>query len=181
MEIGLFLLRLVLAAILFTHATQKLFGWFKGNGVTKQGQIFAAMGLKPGRVMVMVAGLSELVAAVLLFSGLGTALGALIAAATMLVAGLTMQLNSGQFWNVTGGGEYPYVLASLAVVLGFTGAGSFSADALLAQRELVPFDHVAEPSVVVGIAVVVLALLAAIPFAMVIRRNRDASSSQSDR
>jgi putative oxidoreductase len=56
MEIGILLLRVVLALILFAHATQKLVGWFGGNGLHKQGEIFATLGLRPGRAMVLAAG-----------------------------------------------------------------------------------------------------------------------------
>lgn len=107
MEIGLVLIRAVLVLVLFAHAAQKLFGWFSGNGVAKQGELFESLGLRPGRTMVAVAGASELVAATLLLFGFLAPLGALMAAGTMTVAGVTMHLNSGKFWNVAGGGSTP--------------------------------------------------------------------------
>ncbi|WP_150461561.1 DoxX family protein [Nesterenkonia ebinurensis] len=171
MEVGLLLLRVALALILFTHATQKLFGWFGGNGLTKQGEIFASLGLRPGRTLVATAGASELLAAALLLTGFLTPLGALMAAGTMGVAGLTMHLNSGSFWNVAGGGEYPYVLAAAATVLGFTGAGGLSADAALADA-VERWGTVAAPPLWVGCGVVVLAVLTALPFAAVLRRSQ---------
>ncbi|WP_022873384.1 DoxX family protein [Nesterenkonia alba] len=169
MDIGLLILRLVLGLILFTHATQKLAGWFGGNGLSRQGEIFAGLGLRPGRAMVAAAATAELMAAVLLTLGLFTPVAALLAAATMLVAGVTMHLNSGSFWNVAGGGEYPYVLAACAAVLGFTGAGSLSADAALAGEVGDWFGMVATPQGWVGAGVVVIAIVAAIPFALRIR------------
>lgn len=146
MDTGLLILRAVLALILFTHATQKLYGWFGGNGLSKQAGIFSSLGLRPGKVMV--------------------------AAATMGVAGLTMHLNSGSFWNIAGGGEYPYVLATLAVVLAFTGAGGFSIDAALFSDNSVLHSLIVAPAVGVGLAVVVLSALAAMPFAAIVRRNQ---------
>ncbi|WP_207170161.1 MULTISPECIES: DoxX family protein [unclassified Nesterenkonia] len=168
MDIGLLLLRLVLALILFTHAAQKLTGWFGGNGLRRQGEIFASLGLHPGRGMVLAAGLSELIAGGLLLLGLLTPVGALLATATMLVAGVTLQLNSGNFWNVAGGGEYPYVLAAAAAVLGFTGAGAYSLDAALNGAAWATL--VQEPAAWVGILVVLAALAGATPFALVVRR-----------
>ncbi|MGJ9373158.1 DoxX family protein [Nesterenkonia sp. CF4.4] len=168
MDIGLLLLRLVLALILFTHASQKLAGWFGGNGLRRQGEIFASLGLRPGRGMVLAAGLSELIAATLLLLGLLTPVGALLAAGTMVVAGVTMQLNSGKFWNIAGGGEYPYVLAAAAAVLGFTGAGAHSLDAWFSGEAWSTLIH--EPVTWVGTLIVLAALAAAVPFALVVRR-----------
>lgn len=172
MEIGLVVLRTVLALILVTHATQKLFGWFSGNGLGKQGELFASLGLRPGRALVTVAGVSELIAAVLLLTGFLTPLGALLAAGTMTVAGATMHLNSGKVWNVAGGGEYPYALAAFAAALAFTGAGSLSIDAALLGGLGNIFAMMAAPAPWMGLAVVVLAAAAPIPFIAMIRKNR---------
>ncbi len=175
MDIGMLILRVLLAVILFTHAGQKLFGWFGGNGLAKQSDIFASLGLRPGRLMVVTAGAAELIAAVLLLVGLFTPLAALIAAGTMFVAGVTMHLNSGKFWNIAGGGEYPYVLAAAAAVLGFTGAGAASVDAALFSGSSVFNELFVEPATWIGFAVVVLAVLAALPFAAKVRSHKAAS------
>lgn len=172
MEIGLLLIRALLALILFTHAAQKLFGWFSGNGLSKQGEIFASLGLRPGRPMAAAAGLAELLAAILLLVGLATPLGALLAAGTMTVAGVTMHVNSGKFWNISGGGEYPYVLAVLAASLAFTGAGLLSADAALLDLFGDSYVLVAEPAAWVGLAVIALSAAAAVPFAALVRKQR---------
>lgn len=175
MEIGLMILRAVLALILFTHAAQKLFGWFGGNGLKRQGEIFAALGLRPGGAMVAAAGMAELIAAVLLALGLFTPVGALLAAGTMFVAGLTMHLNSGKFWNIAGGGEYPYVLALLAAVLAFTGAGAYSMDAAFFSEETLVYELVVDPAAWVGVTVVALAAVTALPFAAILRKNKAAT------
>ena len=173
MDIGILLLRLLLAAVLFAHATQKSIGWFQGNGLAKQSGLFEALGLKPGRVMVLMASVAELAAAALLALGLLTPLGALIAAGTMLVAGLTMHLTSGKFWNVAAGGEYPYVLALLALALAFTGPGAYSVDASI-DTGLLELAHT--PPSWVGVVVLVAAVVAALPFVAVLRRNQAASA-----
>lgn len=171
MEIGILLFRVVLALILFAHATQKLVGWFGGNGLHKQGEIFATLGLRPGRAMVLAAGVSELLAAGLLLFGFLTPLGALVAAGTMAVAGATMQLNSGNFFNLGGGGEYPYVLAAVAAALGFTGAGAYSVDALLFAGADGVGVLLYQPTAWVGMLILFAALLAVVPFALIVKRS----------
>lgn len=160
MEIGLLLLRLLLAAMLFMHATQKLFGWFNGPGLTTAAAIFDGLGQRPGRTMAVLAVVSELAGAVLLLLGLATPLGAAIATGTMLVAGAAMTLLKGTVWNSAGGGEYPLVLAGVAAVLGFTGPGAWSLDAALGVSWAVPHGTTAA---LFGLGAIVLAVLAALP------------------
>lgn len=171
MDTGVLILRLMLAAILFAHATQKLFGWFGGNGLRKQATLFESLGLKPGVPMVALAGTMEMLAAALLVLGLVTPVAGLVGCGTMLVAGLTMQLNSGRFWNAAGGGEYPYVLAVASAAVGIAGAGHFSLDRLLSSGwpVLTPW---LEPSWIHAVAIPMLALLSALPFMMLLRRGR---------
>jgi putative oxidoreductase len=128
MDLGLLLLRLALAAILYMHATQKLLGWFSGPGLDRQAQVFHNLGHRPGRQMVMLASACELTGSALVALGLITPLGAAMLAGTMTVAGGTLTLAKGTFWNVQGGGEYALVLAAFAVVLGFAGPGRWSID-----------------------------------------------------
>ena len=175
-DTAVLILRLVLGAILFAHAGQKLFGWFGGNGLTRQAALFESLGLRPGTVMVAMAGVMELAAAGLLVLGLVTPLGALVGAGTMLVAGLTMHTASGRFWNSAGGGEYPYVLCAVAATVGIAGGGRFSADRLLADRWPTLATWL-EPSWIHALAIPLLALLSALPFALLVRRGRTASSS----
>ena len=175
MDTAVLILRLVLGAILFAHAAQKLFGWFGGNGFKRQAILFETLGLKPGPRMVAMAGAMELAAASLLVLGLATPLGALIGSGTMLVAGLTMHTASGKFWNAAGGGEYPYVLFAVAAAVGIVGGGRYSADRLLADR----WPNLAnwlEPSWIHALAIPLLALGSALPFATLVRRGRTVSS-----
>jgi putative oxidoreductase len=171
MDTAVLIFRLLLGAILFAHAAQKLFGWFGGNGVKKQATIFESLGLKPGVPMVVMAGTMELLAATLLVLGLATPLAALIGSGTMLVAGLTMHLNSGRFWNSAGGGEYPYVLAAAMAAVGIGGAGQHALDRFLAT-EWPPLTPWLEPSWIHALAIPALALVSALPFALLLRRGR---------
>ncbi|NBM16317.1 DoxX family protein [Streptomyces sp. GC420] len=133
MSLGLLLLRLLLAALLFGHSTQKLFGWFGGAGRTGTAAVFEQWGFVPGRPMVLVAGLAELAGAVSLAAGLLTPGGSAVVIGTMTVAAAATAPNG--FWAQKGGCEVPFCYGALAAVLAFTGPGPWSADrALLPAR-----------------------------------------------
>ncbi|MEN3608791.1 DoxX family protein [Plantactinospora sp. ZYX-F-223] len=129
MNLGLLLLRLLLAALLFGHASQKLFGWFRGQGPTGTGATFHTWGFRPGRQMALLAGLAELAGAALIALGLATPLGAAIVLGTMVVAA-SVNLPNG-LWAHLGGYEVAFVYGALAVVLAYTGPGAWSLDHLV--------------------------------------------------
>ena len=172
MHEGILLLRLLLGLVLIVHAAQKSLGWFQGLGLTTMAGAFEQLGLRPGRPMVLLASTTETLAAVSLLLGLFTPLGAAAAAGTMAVAGATSQLSAGSFWNARKGGEYPYVLAVLGIVLAFTGAGTWSLDSWLISTypQAAPFLS----GTAVGLAVVVLAGVTAAVFLTVVLRRRPA-------
>ncbi|WP_326836983.1 DoxX family protein [Amycolatopsis rhabdoformis] len=158
-DLGVLLLRIAVAFILFAHATQKLLGWFRGPGLDKITVVFEALGQVPARPLAKLAAWCELSAALLLVLGIATPLGAAIGAGTMLVAGFAMTAKSGAVWNALGGGEYPLVLTVLALSLAFTGPGSISLDAGLG----VPWYGAGGRAVVIGLVAVAVAILAAAP------------------
>jgi putative oxidoreductase len=158
MDLGLLLLRLALAAILYMHATQKLFGWFSGPGLDKAGTLFENLGQRPGRRMAQVAVACELSGSFLITIGLVTPLGAAILAGTMLVAGGSLTLTKGTVWNAAGGGEYPLVLAAFALVLGFAGPGAWSVDSAIGAPWVTSSNAT---GLVTGIIVAIVAVLAA--------------------
>lgn len=88
MSEGILFLRLVLGLVLLAHAGQKTFGWFQGRGLSTMAEAFSSLGLQPGRVFVIVASVTEVLAAVSLLLGLLVPLGAAAATGAMLVAGL---------------------------------------------------------------------------------------------
>src|SRR5438552_18057636 len=59
MNIGLFILRVVVGGLFFGHGAQKLFGWFEGYGLEGTGGFMESLGYKPGKRMAFLAGLSE--------------------------------------------------------------------------------------------------------------------------
>lgn len=70
-DTGLLVLRLVIGLTMAGHGTMKLFGWFRGPGLTVTGKGFSAAGYPAGETMAVVAGLSETL------GGLGLVLGLL--------------------------------------------------------------------------------------------------------
>jgi putative oxidoreductase len=176
-NVGILLIRVVLGIILLAHSSQKTLGWFHGLGIEKNSAWFSDLGLRPGRMMVTVAAIAEIAAALSIGTGFLTPLGAAVGAAAMLVAGLTMHMNAGRMWNAAGGGEYPYVLSAFAIGIGFVGPGRFSFDHLIASA--VPGFARFDGGVIVGLIVLGIAIVGAIPFALVIRRERRLASSDS--
>jgi putative oxidoreductase len=126
MNIGLLLLRLLLAGLLTGHACQKLFGWFRGGGPAGSGVLFEQWGFRPGPAMAVVAGLCELLGAGSVALGLLTPGGCAVIVGTMIVAAAPNAPNG--LWAHLGGCEVPVVYAGLGAVLAFTGPGRFSLD-----------------------------------------------------
>jgi putative oxidoreductase len=128
-EFGLLMLRVILAALLFGHATQKVFGWFRGQGARGTAASFEAWGLRPGLPFVILSSCSELLGATLILLGALVPLGATIVVGTMFVA-VAYNFRHG-IWAHQGGYEVALVYGLLAVVLAATGPGEWSVDYLL--------------------------------------------------
>ncbi|WP_327365346.1 DoxX family protein [Streptomyces sp. NBC_01217] len=173
MSVGLLLLRLLLAALLFGHATQKLRAWFGGAGLVGTGAVFEGWGFVPGARMALVAGLAELAGAVSIAAGFLTPGGCAIVVGTMTVAAVATAANG--FWAQRGGCEVPFWYGAVAAVLGFTGPGPWSLDAALSLDRLSGYAW--------GSAALALGLLAsAVPLAGRTRvlRARRTTAAQGD-
>ena len=59
MNLGLFILRVVVGGLFIGHGTQKLFGWFEGNGLEGTGGWLHSLGYRPGERWAAVGGGSE--------------------------------------------------------------------------------------------------------------------------
>ena len=70
MDLGRTALRWVIGPLFVGHGTQKLFGWFGGNGLEATAGFFEKLGYKPGEPWGAVAGLSETGGGVLFAVGL---------------------------------------------------------------------------------------------------------------
>lgn len=159
MNVGLLVLRLLLAGLLTGHATQKLFGWFRGAGPRGSGALFEQWGFRPGPGLAVTAGMCELTGAGSLSLGLLTPGGCAVVIGTMLVAAAPNAAKG--LWAHQGGCEVPVIYAGLGVVLALTGPGRFSLDRAFGLDALHSYGWAAA-SIVVGV-------LASVP--MLLRRR----------
>jgi putative oxidoreductase len=130
MAIGLLLLRLTVGLTLAAHGAQKVFGWFGGLGPDATGHAFEGLGFRPGRRHAMFAGVSEIVAGLMLALGIATPLAATMVVSIMFVAAATVHFRNGVFIT-EGGFEYNLVLGVAALAVAFTGPGAIAIDALI--------------------------------------------------
>src|ERR1035437_1135537 len=133
MGLGRLLLRTVIGGFFIGHGTQKLFGWFGGDGLGATGEGFEAIGLPPGRRNALVAGLAESGGGTLLALGLATPLAEAGLIAGMLTAIRTVHWKNGP-WATNGGYEYNVVLISAMLGLADVGAGKWSLDHALGME-----------------------------------------------
>ena len=128
--LGYPLIRVAAGAILVPHGAQKLFGWFGGHGLAGTGEYFAGtLGLEPGLLFALLAGLVEFFGGLALVLGLVTRPAA-AAVAVFLAVALTFHVPNGFFWTA-GGIEYPLLWALVALAIFFRGGDRWSLDARL--------------------------------------------------
>jgi putative oxidoreductase len=127
MELGLFLIHVVIGSFVAAHGSQKLFGILGGYGLEGTGQYLEGFGLRPGKLFALAAGSAELVGGLALAAGFFTPGAAALIAATMLVAAATDHAGKG-FWIYNGGNEYVLTNATVAIALAFNGAGEWAVD-----------------------------------------------------
>ncbi|MYT26142.1 DoxX family membrane protein [Streptomyces sp. SID7760] len=127
-DVGLLVLRLVVGLTMAGHGTQKLFGWFKGPGLSATGKGFTMSGYPAGDTMAVVAGLSETL------GGLGLALGFLTPLAGAALTGTFINILAVRGLNTflaPKGVELESVLFAGVIALTLTGPGRFSVDHML--------------------------------------------------
>jgi putative oxidoreductase len=133
MKIGRLLLRATVGGFFVGHGTQKLFGWFGGNGLDTTAQGFEQLGLRPGRPNAIAAGAAEAGGGALLAAGLATPFAASVLTATMMTAIHRVHAKNGP-WLTDGGYEYNVVLVAAALALVEVGPGDLSLDAALGRE-----------------------------------------------
>ncbi|MEW9700086.1 DoxX family protein [Paenibacillus sp. SI8] len=130
MALGLLIIRLVIGLTFAAHGTQKVFGWFGGYGPKGTGGFFESIGIKPGVLMAVLAGLAEIAGGLLFAAGLWTIAGAALIVLTMLVAIIKVHGKNG-YWVTANGIEYNVALIVIAIGVALIGAGDYSLDAIL--------------------------------------------------
>lgn len=126
-------LRIPVGIIFAAHGAQKLFGWFGGHGLDGTGQFFGSVGLNPGYLMALLAGLAEFFGGLALIAGLLVRPAAAALAFAMLIAIFAVHWSKG-FFAASGGYEYALALFAASLSLLFSGAGRFSVDRAIGER-----------------------------------------------
>lgn len=123
------LIRLVIGILFIGHGAQKLFGMFGGYGPKGTGGWMESIGIKPGVLMAVLAGLMEFVGGLLFTLGLLTPLAAVLIGLAMIGAIVKVHFKNG-LWSTANGYEYPLVLLVVVIGIALTGAGAYSLAAL---------------------------------------------------
>jgi putative oxidoreductase len=134
MKVGRLLLRAAVGGFFIGHGTQKLFGWFGGQGLKGQSEQFESMGLKPGIVHASAAGAAETLGGAGVLLGYRTPLASASLISVMLTAINRVHLKNGP-WAHKGGYEYNAVLIAAAATLAESGPGALSLDALRGKEK----------------------------------------------
>jgi putative oxidoreductase len=135
-DLGLFLIRSVLAAVFIFRGGQKLFGLFGGYGIIGTAGWMASIGIPFPTVSTVLVGATEFFGGTVLLLGTGTRLAAIPMTFAMLVAILTV--HGGAFDAQKGGIEFPLTLAVTLAALALTGPGRLTARLIVdakARRE----------------------------------------------
>jgi putative oxidoreductase len=134
MNLALLVLRLVIGLGFAAHGAQKLFGAFGGDGIAGTGRFLEQVGLRPGRLNALAAGVSELAGGLLIAVGLATPFAAAALIGVMTAGVVTVHGRNG-FFAADNGFEYSltlsaalFALAGLGAVLGGRLAGARAAD-----------------------------------------------------
>ncbi len=136
-DFGLLLIRGMIAVVLMFHGSQKLFGWFEGQGMGAFTEALVDMEKIPmPEVAAYVSAGTEFFGGILLLIGFLTRLVAIPVAFNMYVAAIVV--HGGAFSLQKQGMEYALTLAVIATALILTGAGRFSVDGCLWREKSPP-------------------------------------------
>jgi putative oxidoreductase len=127
------LLRVVLGGLLSGHGAQKLFGSFSGPGMEGTTGYMEMLGLKPGRLWAVLAGLCEFGGGALTFLGLLNPVGPIGIIGSMAMATRTAHRGK-PIWVTEGGAELPVTNIAAATALILNGPGKYSLDRALGIR-----------------------------------------------
>jgi putative oxidoreductase len=127
-NIGLAILRTVVAVIFIAHGGQKLFVY----GFEGVSGAFGQMGIPMAAIVGPFIALLEFFGGVALAAGLLTRVAALGLAFNMAGAILLVHLKAGFF--LPNGSEFALALLGASALMAITGAGAFSIDALIERR-----------------------------------------------
>jgi putative oxidoreductase len=157
-NIALLVLRLVPGLLFMGHGLQKLVSpkiapkFLAANGPRGTGGFFDQLGMRPGLLMAVFAGLGELVGGFLIAAGLLTPVGTAVLAAVMTVAILKVHLSKG-LWNSAGGIEFPLLMLTSVYAVSAIGPGNLSINSWVGIDNWFGIDWAAQDAVRAGAAV----------------------------
>jgi putative oxidoreductase len=123
-DLGLFILRITLGALVLGHGLQKVFSLMQGQGIAEFARNLAGLGFEQTTALAWTVGITELVAGGLLILGLFTpAAAAAVLAVTASAIWVKVDVNL-----FAGAVELEALYAAAAAALLFTGAGKISLD-----------------------------------------------------
>ncbi len=128
LDYGLLVIRLALGIVMIAHGAQKMFSF--GHAGISGG--FAQMGMPMPQIAAALIIAVELGGGILMLAGLFTRFVGAAFAFAMLVAAVLVHVPNGFFMPT--GYEFTLTLGAIALGLALTGAGRYSADAMLAAR-----------------------------------------------
>ena len=137
MKVGLTILRAILGLVFIGHGTQKLFGWFEGEGLADTGNSFDEIGLRPGPQQATSAGISETVGGALIATGFLMPVGCALITGVMTTAIRKVHAGKGP-WFTAGGWEYNVVLIATVFAITDLGPGDWSLDRALGTEHAGP-------------------------------------------
>ena len=129
-DLALLVLRLVVGGLVAAHGAQSLFGAFGGGGLGGNAAFLAGLGLRPARLLALLAGLAEFGGGALVLLGLLYPLAPVGVLAVMTMATATVHWGK-PIWASEGGAELPLAYAAGAIVLLLTGPGDYALDRAL--------------------------------------------------
>ncbi len=138
---GLLLIRCIVGFVMFYHGSQKLFGWFDGDGMDAFAAFVGQLKLLPPawgvpvKYLAYAAAVSEFGGGIMLMLGFATRFAAVFVAAAMAVA--VFKVHNQAFLVKEGGMEYALTLMVVAIGLVFTGPGAIAMDRMFARRKTV--------------------------------------------
>ena len=149
-------MRMIIGLLFFGHGSQKLFGWFEGNGWQGTIKITESLKFWPANFWAGVLSLSEFIGGICLFFGFLTPIACAAIIGVMLMATLKVHAPKG-LWNTQGGFEFPLVVMAAVTLIGVSDPGIYSLDHTLGITW--PNAAVFGISVVVVIVGVILGVL----------------------
>lgn len=130
-DIGLFLIRAIIAVVFMYHGAQKLFGLFGGHGISGTAGFMGQMGFPLPTASAVAAGSAEFFGGLALLTGVAMRLLAVPLAFTMFVAAFAVHGDAFSLQN--SGMEYALTLAVVVTGLAFTGPGALTVTRLLGR------------------------------------------------